>query len=381
MRRTKILSFLLILTMLFSLTACNTINVSEKKSGGIEQTLVIEQEQSETNVIPKKISVDSKFEVHYIDVGQADATLILSDDETMLIDGGNPGDSSLIAAYLKKHNISHLNYIICSHAHDDHVGGLPGALSVVSVGKVYAPQTENDIKSYRSFKLKTAAQGLAINNPTPGESFEFGSSMVVFLGPIHEKVEDINDTSIILKITYGNTSFLFTGDASREEEQLVLSQNYNLQSTVLKVGHHGSAESTTYPFLREIMPQYAIISVGDNSYGHPTDEVLSRLRDANVKLYRTDMQGDIVVSSDGNSVTVTTSRNQDIETNTTSADTAAPNYETYEDTAQTYIGNKNTKKFHLPTCHSLPMEKNRIYFNSRDEATESNFSPCKNCDP
>ena len=249
-------------------------------------------------------------------------------------------------------------------------------LSVAKVSAVYAPKSENDIKAYRNFKSKVDAQGLTIKNATPGETIDFGSSKVTFLGPVHENVSDLNDTSIILKITYGETTFLFTGDAERNEEQSVFSQNYDLSATVLKVGHHGSGDSTTYPFLRGIMPEYGIISVGENNYGHPTEETLSRLRDADVKFYRTDMQGDIIVSSNGKTVTVKTERNQDIETNKTVAPFTTNNDTNY---SQTYIGNKNTKKFHLPSCYSLPKEKNRVYFKSRTEAVNSGFASWGNC--
>lgn len=311
MKRTKLLSIILILIMLFSITGC----INNETTPQVDITTITSNvtDKPKTDITPITLGPDSTFEVHFIDVEQADAALILSDNESMLIDGGNPGDSNLIAAYLKKHNIGHLNYIVCSHAHNDHVGGLPGALSVVSVGKVYAPKTESNIEAYQSFKNKVAAQGLTIENPSSGDQFIFGSSTVLFLGPVHEEVSDTNNTSIILKITYGETSFLFTGDAAREEEQSVLEQNYDLSATVLKVGHHGSKESTTYPFLREIMPEYAIISVGKNGYGHPTEEVLSRLRDADVKVYRTDIQGDIIVSSNGKTVNIKTKRNQNID--------------------------------------------------------------------
>lgn len=377
-----------IFSVLFLFTSCSKSELSK----------LPQQEQTTNNYSALHVATDSStdtedqnslnpqneksaFEVHYIDVGQADATLIFSDGETMLIDGGNPGDSRLIVSYLRKHNVTHLNYIICTHAHDDHVGGLPGALSVTTAGIIYAPKTESNIKAYQNFKNKVDAQNLTIQHPTPGESFQFGSSAASFLGPINENVDDLNNTSIILKITYGETSFLFTGDAEREEEQSILNQNFDLSATVLKVGHHGSSDSTTYPFLREIMPEYGIISVGNgNSYGHPTEETLSRLRDADVKLYRTDLQGDIIVTSDGKNITVNTSKNQNIETNTTVKDTSTiENSNT--NISQIYIGNKNTKKFHLESCYSLPAKKNRVYFSSQSDAINDGFNPCKNCRP
>ena len=224
---------------------------------------------------------NGSLEVHYIDIGQADSSLVMCDGEAMLIDGGNAEDSDLIAAYLKKENVSTLDYIICTHAHEDHCGGLSGALSVVEVENVLAPNTGADTEVYQNFKDKTAAQGLTIQHPSAGDSFMLGSANVQIVGPITEYTDELNNTSIIMKLTYGDTSFLFAGDAERDEEQQILNAGYDLSSDVLKVGHHGSDSSTYYVWLREIMPQYAVISVGKgNTYGHPTEEVLSRLRDA-----------------------------------------------------------------------------------------------------
>ncbi len=255
------------------------------------------------------LASNSYFEVHYIDVGQADAALVLCDGGSMLIDGGNASDSNLIAAYLKKLNIETLDYIICSHAHEDHVGGLSGALSVVQVKNVLAPQKDADTKAYENFKEKTAAQGLTIEHPKAGDKFTLGSCKIEIFGPINENPKETNNSSIVMKLTYGDTSFLFTGDAERAEEADIINAGYDLSADVLKVGHHGSDTSTSYVFLREIMPKYAVISVGKNNNGHPSEAVLSRLKDADAIVYRTDLQGDIIASSDGSNITITTSEN------------------------------------------------------------------------
>ena len=305
----------------------------------------------------------------------------------MLIDGGKPHASSIIYTYLKNLNIDYLDYIVASHADDDHIGGLSAPLAKMKVGNVLAPETEADTRSYESLKNKTAEQALTITHPKPGESLDFGSSKIEFYGPITESESDRNNGSVVMKIIYGDTSFLFTGDAEREEEQEILNAGYDLSATVLKVGHHGSKNSTTYPFLREIMPKYAVISVGDNNYGHPTEDTLSRLRDADVKVYRTDMQGDIVATSDGKTVTVTTKKNENAQTNptenekSTSAQSAenAANQEICE-----YIGNANTKKFHYPDCGAVSQmkEKNKVYLNcTRDEAIKDGYNPCGRCNP
>lgn len=261
------------------------------------------------NVNPPDIPENSQFAVHFIDVGQADAALVECDGETMMIDGGNAADSNLIAAYLKKQDITELNYVVCSHAHEDHVGGLSGALSVAKADNIYAPKTEANSKAYKNFKKKAEEQNVEIKHPNVGDEIQLGSSTVEFLGPIDENGKDLNSTSIVLKITYGNTSFLFTGDAEKDEEEEILNSGADLKSTVLKVGHHGSSTSTSYPFLREVMPQYAVISVEKgNSYGHPHEETLSKLSDAGVEVYRTDENGDIVMTSDGNSINIVTAK-------------------------------------------------------------------------
>ena len=262
-----------------------------------------------SNVNPSDIPENSNFEVHFIDVGQADSALIECDGKTMMIDGGNVADSNVVAAYLKKEDVTELNYVVCSHAHEDHVGGLSGALSVTKADNIYAPKTEANKKAYKNFKKKAEEQNVEIKHPNVGDEIQLGSSTVEFLGPVDENGKDLNSTSIVLKITYGNTSFLFTGDAESDEEEEILNSGADLKSTVLKVGHHGSRTSTSYPFLREVMPQYAVISVEKgNSYGHPNEETLSKLSDAGVEVYRTDESGDIVMTSDGNSINIVTAK-------------------------------------------------------------------------
>lgn len=320
------------------------------------------------------------LKVHFIDVGQADAALLISGDSAMLIDGGNVGDSSRIYSYLDRLGISHLDYIVGTHAHEDHMGGLSGALQKASVGVIYAPRTENDAKFYQSFKSKVASAGKSITHPDSGTSFNLGSCSVELYCPTYENEDDLNNTSIITKVVCGDTSFLFTGDAEYSEEHDILSQGYDLSATVLKAGHHGSDTSSSYQFLREVMPEYVVISVGKgNQYGHPDEDALSRFRDAGAKVYRTDLQGDIIVESNGKDITVTTARNENIETNPTSYE--HENVSKGTESTGTYIGNKNSKKFHKPTCHSLPIEKNRVYFSSRADAVNSGYDSCGNCHP
>lgn len=336
---------------------------------------------------------NSTFAVHYIDVGQADAALVLCDGKAMLIDGGNAEDSNLIFSYLKTHNIDHLDYIVCTHAHEDHVGGLAGALNYASVGTAYCPVTSYDSRAFESFVKYLGNQGVNITVPSHSDSFTLGSAECQVLGPIYSSSEP-NNTSLVIKIIYGNTSFLFTGDAERDEEQDILNAGYDISCTVLKVGHHGSDTSTSYVWLRSAAPSYAVISVGEgNSYGHPTEDVLSRLRDADVITFRTDMQGDIICSSDGNTVTFDVERNADADTlanagagshQETEPVAVAPVITDSEDTGTDYIGNKNTKKFHYDWCSSVDQmkESNKFYYTgTRYEMIAKGYEPCKRCDP
>jgi competence protein ComEC len=351
-------------------------------------------------------SGESELIVYFIDVGQADSALLLCDGMSMLIDGGNAADSSLIYTFLRDRGINHLDYIVATHAHEDHVGGLAGALNYATASVAYSPVTSYDTGAYESFVKYLDQQGLSITVPKHGDSFWLGGSKVEIIGPIKPSKEP-NNTSIIMRVTHGEINFLFMGDAEREEEQDILEAGYELSATVLKVGHHGSDTSTTYPFLREIMPQYAVISCGSgNVYGHPQENLLSRLRDADVALYRTDMQGDIVCVSDGKTVSFTTNRNASAQTNPTapsktedsaptanqeaSADTSAPASEQSDvpepslkpsANAGEYIGNRNTKKFHKTTCRTLPAEHNQVYLISKDVAISEGYDPCGNCKP
>ena len=255
------------------------------------------------------VSENTSFAVHYIDVGQGDCALILCDGQAMLIDGGEASQSSKAYAYLKEHGIDHLNYIVASHAHADHVGGLSGALNYATVDVALCPVLDYDTKTFRSFVKYLGQQNVSITLPHAGDTFELGSATVQILAPLRD-YEDPNDASIVMKVIYGENSFLFTGDATRIAEADILNAGYDLSATVLKIGHHGSDTSTSYPFLREIMPKYAVISVGkDNEYGHPTDSTLSRLRDADVMVLRTDLHGTIICTSDGKTVSFRITKN------------------------------------------------------------------------
>lgn len=334
---------------------------------------------SEALTSAPSVAGGSTFEVHFIDVGQADAALVLCDGKSMLIDGGNRADGDLIFTYLKNRELTYLDYVVCTHPDEDHVGGLAAALTYADVGTVYCPVTSYTSKAFQNFANKVTERNRVLVKPAPDTVFSLGSAQITILAP-RADYSDNNNQSIVLRIVYGETSFLFTGDAARESEADILASGAVLKSTVLKVGHHGSESSTTYPFLREVSPDYAVISVGkNNSYGHPTEEALSRLRDAGVTLYRTDLQGDIICTSDGKTVTFTTQKNSGAITNPTEAESTER--DTLAGTEYAYVGNLSTKKLHLLTCSRLPEESNRIWFLTREEAIAAGYTPCGICKP
>ena len=350
------------------------------------------------------------FEIHYIDVGQADAALITCSGHAMLVDGGNVGDSSLIYSYLKEHKVDYLDYIVCTHPHEDHVGGLAGALNYAKVGTAFCPVTYYDTEPFNSFVKYLDKQEKTITVPAAGEYFELGDATAQIVGPVNWNA-NVNNMSIVFRIQYGQTSFLFTGDAEREEELEIIETGYNLKSTVLKVGHHGSSSSTSYPFLYYVQPDYGVISVGgDNKYGHPTEETLSRLRDADVTVYRTDEYGTIICKSDGKTVSFTTpdleshqspvatlpsqtifEGTQQVTRETSTAGTVT-SQSTSDDsqisrevpTSTTYVVNINTHKFHYPDCSSVSKmsPKNKKYYTgTRDDLVSNGYSPCARCNP
>ena len=336
---------------------------------------------------------ESGFSIHFIDVGQADAAVILCDGEVLMIDGGNVGDSSLIYSYLTRTlGLDHIDYMIGTHAHEDHIGGLAAALNACTVGRVYSPVTAYDSEAFRDFKRYAENQVGSLTIPSVGDSFNVGSAEVQFLSPAHQ-YDDTNDTSIVVRIVYGNTSFLFTGDAGWEPEHDMVESGYDLSATLLKVGHHGSNTSSSYVFLREIMPQYAVISVGEgNSYGHPTEDTLSRLRDAGAIVYRTDLQGNIICYSDGNSLTFVTEKEATADVGnmgetvwgwSVPADDEQAAIVPDETGEAPYIGNRNSKKLHYASCPSVDdmKDKNKVEFYSRDEAINQGYEPCKRCNP
>lgn len=307
--------------------------------------------------------------VHFIDVGQADCALMECDGEYLIIDGGNVDDGQMIVSYLDQQGIETIDAMVCSHAHEDHVGGLSAVLAKFEVESVYAPVTAYDSTVYSNFVKYAKAEGCGITVPRPGDTFTVGGARVTVLGPVKD-YEEPNNTSLILKVEYGQSSFLFTGDMEVLAENDMLDAGADVRADVLKVGHHGSETSSGYRFVYEVMPDYGVISVGaDNSYGHPHTAPLSRLKDAGVVLLRTDELGTVIARTDGSSISFTW-ENQSAQ---------PEDLEPGDSGERVYIGNRKTRKFHAPDCTSLPKGGNRVEFDTYDAAEAAGYTPCQSC--
>ncbi len=318
--------------------------------------------------------VDGNLTIHFVDVGQADCAVILCDGEVLMIDGGDRGDSDLVYSYLTGTlKIDTIDYMIATHAHEDHIGGLPGAFNACKVKKIYSPVTDHDSGVFETLVDCAKKQGLSLTVPKVGQTFNVGDAVVQFLSPA-KKYSDTNDTSIVVKIVYGETSFVFTGDAEHDPEEDMVNSGYDLSATLLKVGHHGSDSSTSYAFLRAVNPTYAVISVGEgNKYDHPTDIVLDRLKDADVQVYRTDLLGHIVVTSDGKKLSFTSGGGGHGSSTVNNSSSAKV----------TYVGNSSSMKFHTEDCkYAKSMNaSNKVTFSSRSKAVSEGYAPCGSCEP
>ena len=246
---------------------------------------------------------EGKLEVHFLDVGQGDATLIMQGEHAMLVDGGDNLHAWQVSEYLSYLGIVHLDYVIATHPDMDHIGGLDVVLQNVSCDQVFMPAYEKDTYSYKEFMMALEAKKLTTYQPEPGEVYQLGSAEFTILGPM-ESYENVNDNSIAFRLIHEKNRFLFTGDAEHEAEEDMLRAGRTLSADVYKVAHHGSRGTNTELFMLSVRPDYAVISCGEgNEYGHPHSRVLNLLRLLRTKVYRTDEQGTIVAVSDGEKIT------------------------------------------------------------------------------
>lgn len=371
--------FIISLILLMTLTACGSMSVMGTGSLGGK---VGRMERS------------SELTVHFMDVGQGDAVLIACGGEYMLIDAGDNSKGTAVQNYLTKQGVKTLKYVVGTHPDADHIGGMDVVLYKFDCNTVIMPDVTSDTATYRDVLDAMKAKGYRNTVSKPGNSYTLGDARFVIAGP-GKAYEDTNNNSIVIRMTHGDNSFLFTGDMEEQAEADILQGKVSLQADVLKVGHHGSSSSSSEAFLEAVSPSYAVISCGeDNSYGHPHSQTLNVLRKMGVQVFRTDEQGTITASSDGSKITWncapsdtwkagestqnTAKQSGQIE-NPAPADT--PSAADVPSTGN-YIGNRRNHKLHRSSCHSLPADKNQVPFQTKEEAVAAEYDdPCGNCKP
>ena len=245
----------------------------------------------------------NEMKVHFIDVGQGDSILIQVNYKNILIDSGPKDEKDKLVKYLNSLNIHQFDYVIATHPHEDHIGNMAYIINNYKVLNFYSPKIDNNTTSFENMAEALSRKNLKIKVLKSNTStINLGeNTLVEVFSPNLDYYDNLNNYSPIIKISYGHNSFLFTGDAEEEIEQEIITNNFNLKSDVLKVAHHGSSTSTTKSFLDSVKPKIAVISVGkNNSYGHPTKDTLNKLKES--KVYRTDIDGNIVITSDGNTI-------------------------------------------------------------------------------
>lgn len=338
------------------------------------------------------------LEVHFIDVGQGDATLIKCGDGAMLIDAGTDDKGTAIQNYLQKQGVEKLDYLVLTHPDADHIGGAPVILTKFDIGQVFVSDFEKDNATYRKLIQALDDKRLKARTPEPGSVFELGSAICTALGP-NRQYDTPNNASVALLVQNGENAFLFTGDAEEEAEQDILAAFPDIRADVYKAGHHGSKTASSETLLDAVRPQWAVISCEEgNSYGHPHAQTLNNLRARGILVYRTDEQGSLIAVSNGREIAWNASPSDTWQAGeptggsalqTISPSSGQPSRAVVEEAEPAgggsdsivYVLNTKTGKFHLPSCGSLPTANREDTGKSREEIMAEGYEPCKKCNP
>lgn len=292
-----VILLIIIITIFGDKIKADSINdlINQVASNEVTQNTV-----QDSNIIEDSMAIEGKnVVIRYLDVGQADSILIQSDGKNMLIDAGTNDMGKTVVEDLKEYNVQRIDYLIGTHPHEDHIGGMDDVINNFEIDSIYMPKVQNNTKTFEDVLDAISNNGLKITSPEVGYKFMLGNAICEIMScgtGSSEEINDLNLSSIVIRMTYGEQSFLFMGDAEEENEKM---RSWP-QTNVLKVGHHGSNSSTSQEFLNQVKPQIAIIPVGkENKYGHPKQTTVDKLNNMQVEMYRTDEKGTITITCDG----------------------------------------------------------------------------------
>ena len=364
---------------------------SESGSGGESSSSTIDTEIPAVQSGGENLS--SYLKVHYIDVGQGDATLITCDGEAMLIDAGDNTKGEIVCDYLDNQGVDELKYLVLTHPDADHIGGADVVVSNVDIENVFMSTFTKDNKTYDDLMDALDDKKLSWSLPQVGDVNEIGKAFFQIVAPNRE-YEDANDASIGLMVTYGKTKFLFTGDAEEEAEADILDNGLSLDCDVFQAGHHGSRTSNTKALLEAASPTYVVVSCEENnSYGHPHAEPMNRFRGMGIKLFRTDEQGSLIAQSNGTDITWNSAPTESWQAGEPKGsssqgqkkqNSSGSNSSSQGSSKVTYVCNTKSKKFHTPDCDSVETmnpESRKDVSSKRKELINQGYSPCKSCNP
>ncbi|MDO4941242.1 MAG: MBL fold metallo-hydrolase [Lachnospiraceae bacterium] len=331
-----------------------------------------------------KQGVQDECMVHFIDVGQGDAALIQIDGKNSLIDTGTNAHYDDLSFYLNEQGVEKIDNMIVTHPDADHMGSAYKIIQEYSIDNFYTSDAVSESQAYKKMIKALKDKRLEKQVPEAGDVIDFGTgSEGTLLGPIGE-TRDNNESSLVIRLDYGDTSFLFTGDTTARMENK-MNETYDIDVDVLKASHHGSDTANGIMFIRDVSPVYSVISVGaDNHYGHPDRNVLRRLEKyTSEEVLRTDEMGSIIIMSDGKNLSVESyedgarSNLKDQSISKSNANTTADSGENGSE--EKVIGNRQTKVYHAQDESNLPAEKNRIYFDSVKDAEQQGYRACERC--
>ena len=384
----KILSLIMTMLIMLGTTGCEQEKKAELPSA-TEVTKTVTQAPTEA---PQTLTPTEKpkaeytdMRLHFIDVGQGDSTFLeLGNGQTMLIDAGNPENGSQIVSYIKGLGYSDIDYIVATHPHSDHIGGMSTILQSFAIGDMYMPGQAHTSQTFENLVDTIAQEGITLHKAKAGVNvLDDDKIKIDILAPFNDEYSNLNNCSAIVRVKYGNTVAIFTGDAEAQIESQIL--NSGIDADILKVGHHGSDTASSESFISAVSPKTAVISCGKyNSYGHPHDEILARLNNAGADIYRTDEVGTVIVTADSEKNISVDKKASEIKENAPPVVvvTPEPQQETNtavsnDNTSQTVYITRTGSKFHRDGCSYL---KSRIE-STVSEAKAMGLTPCSRCQP